>query len=108
MFQNNINKSSPITHAILNDYVSSKDVILIQEPWSGPIGTGKSDTCSDGTPIFGMPHQSSWNVFHPTRISDDRSSNPRVAAYVNRRLKNCQVSVRADISSHHDILILEL
>ena len=55
-----------------------------------------------------MPHQSSWNVFHQTRITDDRSSNPRVAAYVNRCLKNCQVSVQADISSHHDILILEL
>ena len=108
VFQNNVNRSSPITHAILNDHVLSKDIILIQEPWTGFIGTGKSDTCSDGTPIFGMPHQSSWNAFLPTQISVDRSSNPRVAAYVNRRLKNCQISVRADISSHRDILILEL
>ena len=72
-----------------------------------PISTGKSDTCSDGTPIFGLPHQSSWNSFHPTQITTDASTNPRVAAYVNRRLKKLQVSVRSDIFSHHDILALE-
>ena len=94
VFQNNVNRSSPIMHAILNEYAPSKDLILIQEPWIGPIGTGKSDTCADGNPIFGLPHQSSWSSFHPSQITSDAGTNPRVVAYVNRRLKKLQVSVR--------------
>ena len=108
VFQNNVKKSSPITHAILNQYATSKDLLILQEPWTGPVGTGKSDSCADGTPIFGMPNQASWNAFHPVPITDDRSTNPRVAIYVNRSLKKYQVSIRSDLSSHRDLIALEI
>ena len=55
-----------------------------------------------------MPNQPSWNTFHPVPITDNRTTNPRVAIYVNRRLSKYQVSIRTDLSSHRDIIALEI
>ena len=58
--------------------------------------------------MFGQPQQRSWDQFTPVPIGPDASLNPRVAAYVTRQNLGFQVQNRTDLSSHRDLLVLEL
>lgn len=56
----NVNKANYISHAILNSFAETTDVILFQEPWKGKIGSQRSDSCPDGLDVYGMVHQRHW------------------------------------------------
>ena len=106
-FQNNINRTNPTMHLILNEMIGNFDVILVQEPWNGFIGTARSDTNPEGTAILGQVNHSSWHQFIPCPVSEDKSRTPRVSAYVSKAISKIQVTQRADIITHRDILPIQ-
>ena len=99
----NVNKANYISHALLNSLVESFDVILVQEPWVGKIGSNRSDSDPLGTEVTGMVHQRFWTQFVPLPPSPDAS--PRVVTYVNKSLNTHHVSLHSDIFSHPDVLL---
>src|SRR5882672_11267919 len=60
VFQNNINKSNPQQHSILNDLVDDFDLILFQGPWYGFIGSTRSSDNTTGSPVLGTVINTSW------------------------------------------------
>jgi ribonuclease HI len=95
-----------VTHAILNAYVHEFDVVLLQEPWTGRVGTslGHLQTGSD---VYGEPQQRTWHQFTGVPSSEETSTNSRVSAYVSKARPDFHVNHRADLISHRDILVLE-
>src|ERR1700721_2826564 len=80
IFCNNVQKSNPTTHAILEDIPVSKpniQIIIITEPWIGQVRT---DTQEKGTVRHHL-----WNCWVPTKIE-----NARVAIYAR---KNCRLRI---------------
>src|SRR5882672_6581906 len=65
VFQNNVNKSNPHQHSILNDLVDDFDLILFQEPWYGFIGSTRSSISSEGAPVLGTVAHPSWMFIPP-------------------------------------------
>ena len=106
--QNNVHRSNIITHALLNSCTDHFDLLLLQEPWRGHIGTGRSDTAPGGVDIYGGPQQRSWTQFIPVLADAGQNRVARVAAYVSKARKDFSVIQRSDLIEHPDILILEL
>ena len=107
-FQNNVNRANTITHAILNSFTDDFDILLLQEPWRGRIGTARSDDDPDGREIFGEPQQKSWRQYLPVPGSVGTDTPSRVTAYVNRGRSDLRVVGRTDLLEHPDAIILEL
>ena len=84
IFSQNAQKSNTITHSILSIASSMRppaDIILIQEPYYGKIGTNPQ--MAQGNPIFnnwGCPKHKDWQALLPSTTSP--SSPPDVMAYV--------------------------
>ena len=67
-FQNNVNHSNPTTHTILNSSIGHFDIILLQEPWAGRIGSDLTHGARKGHEVHGMPQQHSWTQYTPVPI----------------------------------------
>ena len=106
--QNNVHRSNVITHTLLNSCTEHFDILLLQEPWRGRIGTGRSDTSSGGVDIYGGPQQRSWTQFIPVPGDVGLDKVSRVAAYVSKARTDFSVVQRSDLIEHPDILILEV
>ena len=106
-FQNNVNRSNTLTHALLNSMCGKCEVILIQEPWRGRIGTARNDRDPSGSEIFGEPQQRNWLQFIPVPSDVGRDSPSRVSVYVSKHVPSLRVSQRTDLIEHPDILALQ-
>ena len=106
-FQNNVNRSNTLTHALLNSMCGKYEVILIQEPWRGRIGTARDDQNPNGSEIFGEPQQRNWLQFIPVPSDVGRDSPSRVSVYVSKHVPLLRVSQRTDLIEHPDILALQ-
>src|ERR1700730_10631253 len=81
----NVRRSNERTHALLQS--STADIVLLQEPWYGTIGTTRSDLDPTGTPTKGLVAYPSLGAAPPPRLSAP-SDIPKVATYsrvANRR-----------------------
>ena len=60
----NMRHCNSTMHALLNtnnlDYI-----LLIQEPWFGPIGVGREDFLCNGKDIMGGASNPSWHLLYP-------------------------------------------
>ena len=96
ILQLNTNHSNPVCHAILNATVKSFDIILLTEPWFGPIGNDQRGPVS----------LTGWNPVLPLQpIPEDLT--PRTMAYYRRR-NDFHVTLRSDLISDADIQILQV
>ena len=101
----NANKANYISHALLNSLADTFDVVLIQEPWVGKIGSNRSDSDPLGIDVTGLVHQRVWTQFVPLPPSPDVKL--RVVTYVNKSFNTHYVSLRSDVFCHPDVLLLE-
>jgi hypothetical protein len=60
----NVGRSLATLTALLAS--STADILLIQEPYWGPLVPRRSDTDPDGVPITGTVAHPEWDTFHPS------------------------------------------
>ena len=100
----NVNRSNVTTHALLNSSSLSSstfDIVLIQEPWFGFIGTNTST----GSDIRGTVAHRDWVCLIPPSPPD---SNPDVLFYVRKHHPGFFASLRSDLSVFPCCGVLEL
>ena len=65
----NINRQSHMLAALLQDTLA--DILLIQEPWHGPINVNRSDTDPLGTETRGVTGNNMWTIYYPCLLPGD-------------------------------------
>ena len=65
----NINRQSRMLAALLQDTLA--DILLIQEPWHGPININRSDTDPLGTETRGVTGNNMWTIYYPRLLPGD-------------------------------------
>ena len=98
-------------HALLNTN-ESDDILLIQEPWFGPIGVGRDDFLRNGIDVLGRANNPSWNLLYPHFSNDKRA---KVMTYGRKHDRDkvfksnyLHTSARRDLCSHPSILISDI
>ncbi|KAJ1299680.1 hypothetical protein OPQ81_011072 [Rhizoctonia solani] len=92
-------------HTILNDpHFDNFNIILIQDPWWGRIGSQKH-IIPDSHTIYGTTNSPRWQLIIPPGISN--GEGPGVAIYIRN---NCGIDIRfSDIyPSHKDVLAIDV
>jgi endonuclease/exonuclease/phosphatase family metal-dependent hydrolase len=84
----NVRRGPERTAALLQ--TDNADFLLIQEPWWGTIGTGRSDTNPDGAPTKGFTSGAdTWDTFAPNL---NPGETPKVVAFVRKTIaRECVV-----------------
>ena len=83
------------------------DLILIQEPYFGKIGTNPQ--MAQGNPIFNIhrcPKHRDWQAILPSHSSAD--NRPNVVCYVPSHRSNWTFQLRSDLVSHNGLMCLEI
>jgi hypothetical protein len=94
--QLNCARGNHVVTNLLNGQIDYADIILLQEPWWGRIGT-------DATGPVANP---AWQPILPvSSVPEDR--RPRVMAYVKQR-NDFTVTLRSDITQDLDIQVLDI
>ncbi|KAJ1305845.1 hypothetical protein OPQ81_010570 [Rhizoctonia solani] len=94
----NVAGSPARVHAILNNNAYDFfDIILIQDPWWGKIGSEKSVSRTDD-PIYGTTHSPQWHCYHPP--IGHSQSGPGVVTYVRKGVPglSCRFSDKIPMS----------
>ena len=73
----NIGRQSLMLSTLLQ--TSTADILLIQEPWHGPIGTRRSDSDPLGLTVLGVTTNNKWRIYYPPHAPEDTC---KVATYV--------------------------
>ena len=60
----NMRRRNEATHALLNEN-DTDDVLFIQEPWFGRIGTKRSDNEAQGKQVMGGAANPRWTLHYP-------------------------------------------
>ncbi|KAF8692069.1 Reverse transcriptase (RNA-dependent DNA polymerase), partial [Rhizoctonia solani] len=82
VLQLNVAGSPARVHAILNDKAYDYfDILLIQDPWWGKIGSEKSVLRTD-EPVYGTTHSPRWHCYHPP--IGHSLNGPGVVTYVRK------------------------
>ncbi|KAF8760888.1 hypothetical protein RHS01_00689 [Rhizoctonia solani] len=82
VLQLNVAGSPARVHAILNDKAYDYfDILLIQDPWWGKIGSEKSVLRTD-KPVYGTTHSPRWHCYHPP--IGHSLNGPGVVTYVRK------------------------
>jgi hypothetical protein len=79
----NVNRSLATLTAILAS--SPAHILLVQEPFWGPLVSRRSDTDPAGVPVFGSTAHPLWDVFLPSSHPDP-ALYARVATYVRKEV----------------------
>ena len=58
---------------------STADILLIQEPWHGPISTSRSDSDPLGLTVLGVTANNKWQIYYPRH---DEGDTCKVVTYV--------------------------
>ncbi|KXN80757.1 hypothetical protein AN958_07852 [Leucoagaricus sp. SymC.cos] len=105
IFLQNVNKNYAHVDYVLEALKDSFDILFFQEPPWRTIRQMVSTTSEGGNDVMGAPKHPDWlyMVRPPTN-----GQNPRVMAYVHRRLAVLHPSMWRDIIDHRDLLILSL
>jgi hypothetical protein len=77
----NVNRSLVTLTALLE--TADTDILLIQEPYWGPLVPLRSDTDPDGTKVTGTMNHRGWRAFHP---SPTDGAYPHVATFVRQKV----------------------
>src|SRR5271170_2518610 len=102
----NVNRSGPHTHELLETCGNEFDVLMIQEPSWGEIRRTRSTTDRSGDPVIGSQIHADWlTLVRPGRGADDA---PRVLTYIHKRLAGLCPAWRSDLADHRDILVMSL
>ena len=107
----NMRRRNDTMHALLNTN-EVDDILLVQEPWFGPIGVGREDFLRNGKDILGGASNPSWHLAYPSFTADSRA---KVMTYARthdrtkvRKPNLLRSSARRDICSHPCILITDI
>ncbi|KAJ1300568.1 hypothetical protein OPQ81_002222 [Rhizoctonia solani] len=105
MLQINVAGANWCTHTILNDLLFNNfDIILIQDPWWGKIGSQKTIN-PDSHTIYGTNNSPNWLCIIPPGISD--GEHPGVAIYICNH-KDIGIHFSDITPSHLDILAIDI
>ena len=99
--QLNVARSNARMHFILNTF-TDYDILFLQEPWWGRIGTARSITDPAGLDVKGSVACPAWDFFLP-HITQDQT--PRVITYVRRNTRGLSVQPRPDLLNSPDTLV---
>ena len=77
-------KRNAVSHALLNADTNT-NIILIQEPWYGKIGTAREDNTRDGVDVLGGVASSAWETLYPGLKEGQR---PKVMAYARKQAQD--------------------
>lgn len=95
--QLNANRQNQIIHTLLQSSLNLFDILIIQEPWWGPIGNN----------TYGPVADDRWTPILPLLpIPDDE--RPRVMAYASRLRPDVETTLRSDLAKDLDFQILEI
>jgi hypothetical protein len=97
LLQINTQRSNFKTHTILNKTAGKYNILLIQEPWIGEIGSGNR----------GLPAHKAWQPFIPIQ-SICTGDCPRVLTYIRHNRSDLKVTLRSDLALDPDFQILEI
>jgi Endonuclease/Exonuclease/phosphatase family len=91
-------------HSLLNSNKQA-DIILVQEPWHGKIGTTRSDSNPEGVKVLGGAANPLWDSFYP---KTNRGERCKVIAYCRTSSTHFNVTNRLDLHSNHHLLTLDV
>ena len=107
----NMRRRNGAMHALLNTN-ETDDILLIQEPWFGPIGVGRDDFLRNGVDVLGGANNPKWNLLYPHFSNDKRA---KVMTYGRKhdldkvfKPNLLRTSARRDLCSHPSILISDI
>jgi hypothetical protein len=90
------------SHSLLNSNKLA-NIILVQEPWHGKIGTTCSDVNPEGVDILGGMANPLWNCLYPKTNPGERC---KVMAYHCISLTHFNITNQLDLSLNHHLLTL--
>jgi hypothetical protein len=99
--QLNTNRQWIVVHTLLNTLADNTDIILVQEPRWGFIGTNE-----DGEQVNGPVGHPAWTPVLPMAAMPP-GARPRVMAYYQNRA-DFSVTLRSDIIQHLDVQVLDI
>ena len=98
----NVNRSLVTLTALLETSIA--DILLIQEPYWGPLVPRRSDTDPDGTPVTGTVNHQAWQSFHPPPSTENY---PRVATFVRSEVAtSTTTTILPFIDSYYSVGVL--
>ncbi|KAI0746613.1 Endonuclease/exonuclease/phosphatase, partial [Daedaleopsis nitida] len=97
----NVNHTPSQSHFILESLVGQCDILLVQEPYYGPIKAVVSNSQPRGETLIGTQ-------IHPAWLLLETRSPARVCAYVNRELLDLRPQLCAHVVDHRDMLLMSL
>ena len=97
----NVNRSSVVTHTLLETKAEEYDVLLIQEPYWGFLRNVPSAVSCTGEEYQGTQA-------HPHWILVERGGPTRVTTYINKRLAPLQPKLCTHIVDHPDLLLVSI
>src|SRR5271156_306329 len=91
----NVNRSGPHTHELLETCGDEFDILMIQEPSWGVIRRTRSTTDRLGDPVIGSQIHTDWlTLVRPGQGDDD---TPCVLTYIHKRLAGLRPAWRSDL-----------
>ena len=106
----NMRRRNAAMHALLNTNVDD-DILCVQEPWFGEIGTKRDDRERTGKSTMGGAANAQWTLHYPA-FTNKRA---KVMTYVRIhdrdhpfRLNKCRGTTRLDLCAHPSILITDI
>lgn len=106
VFNQNVQKNSLHVDVLLNTMCNKYDIVFIQEPPVREIRRAPSTSNKEGEAVIGAPTHPEW--LYMARPQKPHEHNPRVMAYVSKRLSHMRPSLRLDLINHPDILVILL
>jgi Endonuclease-reverse transcriptase len=92
------------THSLLNTN-SDTDIILIQEPWYGKIGTACSNTNPEGVEVLGGVANPMWDCLYPKVMWDEHC---KVMAYRRISSSHFNITNKFNLASNHHLMMLDV
>ena len=106
----NMRCRNAMMHTLLNSN-NEDDILFIQEPWFGNIGTVRDDALREGREVFGGVGNPKWNTFYPHFTNGLRAKVMTYARIhdIDKPFKRhlLRGSARLDLCAHPCILITD-
>ena len=106
----NMRRRNAMMHTLLN-HNSEDDILFIQEPWFGNIGTARDDALREGREVFRGVGNPKWNAFYPHFTNGLRAKVMTYARIhdIDKPFKRhlLRGSARLDLCAHPCILITD-